>query len=79
MPVVTPTDAKILGRAYDNQVDVAIARCDRGPELFLSTKTMVSSFGKNLSNRFEEAYGDAGNLRTCYPLAAVQFHVRVPS
>lgn len=73
MPGVAPTDAKILGRAYDKQVDVAIARWDRGPELLLSTKTMVSSFGKNLSNRFEEAYGDAGNLRSRYPLAAVGF------
>jgi len=73
LPIVAPTDAKILGRAYDKQVDVAIARWDRGPELLLSTKTMVSSFGKNLSNRFEEAYGDAGNLRSRYPLAAVGF------
>lgn len=73
MPVVAPKDAKILGRAYDKQVDVTIARWDRGPELLLSTKTMVSSFGKNLSNRFEEAYGDAGNLRSRYPLAAVGF------
>jgi hypothetical protein len=73
MPMVAPTDAKILGRAYDKQVDVAISRWDRGPELLLSTKTMVSSFGKNLSNRFEEAYGDAGNLRSRYPLAAVGF------
>ncbi|MET4079533.1 hypothetical protein [Janibacter sp. UYMM211] len=73
MPAVAPTDAKILGRAYEKQVDVAIARWDRGPELLLSTKTQVSSFGKNLPNRFEEAYGDAGNLRTRYPLAAVGF------
>lgn len=73
MPAVAPTDAKILGRAYEKQVDVAIARWDRGPELLLSTKTQLSSFGKNLSNRFEEAYGDAGNLRSRYPLAAVGF------
>jgi len=73
MPAIAPTDAKILGRAYEKQVDVAIARWDRGPELLLSTKTQVSSFGKNLSNRFEEAYGDAGNLRSRYPLAAVGF------
>jgi len=33
----------------------------------------VSAFGKNLPNRFEEAYGDAGNLRARYPLAAVGF------
>jgi hypothetical protein len=70
---VGAADARILGRAYVKQVDVAIARWDRGPELILSTKAMSSSFGKNVSNRFEEAYGDAGNLRARYPLAAVGF------
>lgn len=73
MPSVAPTDAKVLGRAYDKQVDVAVARWDRGPEILLSTKAQVSSFAKNLPNRFEEAYGDAGNLRGRYPLAAVGF------
>lgn len=73
MPSVAPSDARVLGRAYDKQVDVAIARWDRGPELLISTKTMVSAFGKNLGNRFEEAYGDAGNLRSRYPLAAVGY------
>jgi hypothetical protein len=70
---VSPTDARILGRAYDKQVDVCIARWDRGPELLVSTKAQLSSFGKNLPNRFEEAYGDAGNLRSRYPLASVGF------
>jgi hypothetical protein len=73
LPAVGPTDARVLGRAYDKQVDVCIARWDRGPELLISTKGQVSSFGKNLPNRFEEAYGDAGNLRSRYPLAAVGF------
>jgi len=73
MPAVAPTDARVLGRAYEKQVDVVISRWERGPELLLSTKTQVSSFGKNLSNRFEEAYGDAGNLRSRYPLAAIGF------
>lgn len=73
MPAVGPADARILGRAYDKQVDVCIARWDRGPELMISTKAQVSSFGKNLPNRFEEAYGDAANLRSRYPLAAVGF------
>lgn len=73
LPSVTPADAVILGRAYDKQVDVVISRWDRGPELLVSTKAQVSSFGKNLPNRFEEAYGDAGNLRGRYPLAAVGF------
>ena len=73
MPAVGPVDARILGRAYEKQVDVCIARWDRGPELLISTKAQVSSFGKNLPNRFEEAYGDAGNLRGRYPLGAIGF------
>lgn len=72
-PSIGPSDARVLGRAYEKQVDVVIARWERGPELLLSTKTQTSSFGKNLSNRFEEAYGDAGNLRGRYPLAATGF------
>ena len=73
MPSVAPVDAKVLGRAYEKQVDVAIARWDRGPELLISTKAQLSSFAKNLPNRFEESYGDAGNLRGRYPLAAVGY------
>lgn len=73
LAAVGPVDARFLGRAYEKQVDVCIARWDRGPELLISTKAQLSSFGKNLPNRFEEAYGDAGNLRGRYPLAAVGF------
>lgn len=73
MPSVAPSAANILGRAYVKQVDVVISRWDRGPEVLISSKTQVSSFGKNLPNRFEEAYGDAGNLRSRYPLASVGF------
>lgn len=73
LAVVTPTEAVVLGRAYDKQVDVCIARWERGPELLISTKAQLSSFGKNLPNRFEEAYGDAANLRARYPLAAVGY------
>lgn len=70
---VGPVDARVLGRAYEKQVDICISRWDRGPELLISTKAQTASFGKNLPNRFEEAYGDAGNLRGRYPLAAVGF------
>jgi len=73
MGAVGPVDAKVLGRAYEKQVDVCLARWDRGPELLISTKAQQSSFGKNLPNRFEEAYGDAANLRARYPLASVGF------
>ena len=73
MAAVAPVDARVLGRAYEKQVDVVIARWDRGPELLISTKAQLSSFGKNLPNRFEESYGDAGNLRGRYPLAAIGY------
>jgi len=73
LPAVAPVDARVLGRAYEKQVDVVIARWNRGPELLVSTKAQLSSFGKNLPNRFEESYGDAGNLRGRYPLAAVGY------
>lgn len=73
IPAVGPVDARVLGRAYEKQVDICISRWDRGPELLISTKAQTASFGKNLPNRFEEAYGDAGNLRGRHPLAAVGF------
>jgi hypothetical protein len=73
MPPVAPVDARVLGRAYVKQVDVCISRWDRGPEVLISTKAQLSSFRKNLPNRFEESYGDAGNLRARYPLAAVGY------
>jgi hypothetical protein len=68
-----PSDAKVLGRAYVKQVDVLVAQWSRGPELLISTKSMVSSFRNNLPNRFEESYGDAKNLRGRYPLASMGF------
>lgn len=70
---MAPVDARVLGRAYVKQVDVCIARWDRGPEVLVSTKAQLSSFRKNLPNRFEESYGDASNLRARYPLAAVGY------
>lgn len=35
---ITPADAKILGRAYDKQVDVCVSRWERGPEILISTR-----------------------------------------
>jgi len=68
-----PSDARVLGRAYVKQVDVLVAQWSRGPELLISTKSMVSSFRNNLPNRFEESYGDAKNLRGRYPLVSMGF------
>ena len=70
---VAPSDARVLGRAYVKQVDVLVAQWSRGPELLVSTKSMVSSFRNNLPNRFEESYGDAKNLRGRYPLVSMGF------
>ncbi|MBY5163447.1 hypothetical protein [Salsipaludibacter albus] len=68
-----PTDARVMGSAYSKQADVVVASWAAGLELMISTKTMLSSYAKNLRNRFEEAYGDAKNLRGRHPLAALGF------
>lgn len=68
-----PSDAVVLGAVYTKQADVLVASWSAGIELMISTKTMLSSFAKNLRNRFEEAYGDARNLRSRHPMAALGF------
>lgn len=73
------SNANVLGSVYVKQVDVGLSSWLSGPELLISTKTMGGSFGKNLPNRFEEAYGDAKNLRARYPLAAHGFFFLVKS
>ena len=70
---LAPKDAKVLGRVYLKQADVVMAHWSRGAELLISTKSMLSSYGKNLRNRFEESYGDAANLRGRHPLCALGF------
>jgi hypothetical protein len=68
-----PAEAHVLGAAYSKQADVVVASWAAGVELLISTKTMLSSYQKNLRNRFEEGYGDAKNLRGRHPLAALGF------
>jgi len=68
-----PAEAHVMGRAFSKQSDVLIASWATGVELLISTKTMLSSYQKNLRNRFEEGYGDAKNLRGRHPLAALGF------
>ncbi|MGC9962596.1 MAG: hypothetical protein ABSE47_11940 [Acidimicrobiales bacterium] len=68
-----PAEAHVLGSAYSKQADVVVASWAAGVELLISTKTMLSSYQKNLRNRFEEGYGDAKNLRGRHPLAALGF------
>jgi hypothetical protein len=71
--------ASILGRFYSKQIDVAVSSWQHGPDVLVSTKTMFSSFGKNRGNRYEEALGEAPNLRDRYPLAAMGFAFLVRS
>lgn len=59
----------VLGGFFAKEIDVVMAEYDRGLELAVSTKTMTDSFGKNITNRFEEATGDLLNIRRRYPLA----------
>lgn len=79
LPCFASSSANILGSAYRKQVDVGLSSWMTGPEILISTKTMGSSFGKNLANRFEEAYGDAKNLKGRHPLATLGFFFLVNS
>ena len=63
--------AVVQGELFAKSVDVLVADWDRGVELMVSTKAMVSSFGKNLTNRWEEFVGDLRNIRGRFPLAAL--------
>ena len=48
----------VFGEFFAKNVDVLVADWDRGVELMVSTKGMTSSFGKNMTNRWEEFTGD---------------------
>jgi hypothetical protein len=67
-------ETKVLGRGYVKQVDaVVLADWLRGPDVLVSGKTQFSSYPNNKNNRYEEAIGEALNLRDRYPLAAMGF------
>jgi hypothetical protein len=66
-------DANVLGRFYVKQVDVLVSAWQRGPDVLVSSKTMLSAYLKNKNNRYEEAVGEATNLRDRYPMAAMGY------
>jgi hypothetical protein len=68
---VFPAEARVLGEFKSKQIDVLMADWDRGVELMVSTKTMLSSYRNNLANRYEEFIGEIRNLRGRYPLASI--------
>jgi hypothetical protein len=67
------SDANILGRFYVKEVDVVVSDWRRGPDVLISTKTQFSSYLNNKNNRYEEAIGEAVNLRDRYPMAAMGY------
>lgn len=73
------SSTNVLGGFFAKEIDVVIAEHDRGLELAVSTKTMTNSFGKNITNRFEEASGDLLNIRRRYPLATFGYVYLVTS
>lgn len=74
------SQANVLGRFYKKQVDaLVLADWMRGPDLLVSGKTQFSSYLNNKNNRYEEAIGEAHNLRDRYPLAAMGFAYLVRS
>ncbi|MGH2988610.1 MAG: hypothetical protein ACRDMA_01940 [Solirubrobacterales bacterium] len=79
MDLAGTSSTNILGGFFAKEIDVVIAEFDRGLELAVSSKTMTDSFGKNITNRFEEASGDLLNIRRRYPLATFGYVYLVTS
>jgi hypothetical protein len=74
------SDTNVLGRFYKKQVDaVVLSDWLRGPDVLVSGKTQFSSYLNNKNNRYEEAIGEAHNLRDRYPLGAMGFAYLVRS
>jgi hypothetical protein len=67
------SNAYILGDFYSKQIDVTISTWRRGPDVLISTKTMFSSYRKNLKNRHEEAVGEVLSLRARHPMATMGY------
>jgi hypothetical protein len=74
------SETNVLGRFYKKQVDaVVLSDWLRGPDVLVSGKTQFSSYLNNKNNRYEEAIGEAHNLRDRYPLTAMGFAFLVRS
>jgi hypothetical protein len=69
-PAVPGNAANMQGAHFPKEIDVSMARYDRGLELGISTKTMIREPTKNIPNRREEASGDLLNIRRRFPLSA---------
>jgi hypothetical protein len=71
----TTTELTILGGLKTKAVDLAVIKGDVGPVVAVSVKGTGNAF-RNLTNRMEEAVGDATNIHLMYPgLVYGFFHV----
>ena len=65
----------VLGGLKSKDVDVVVAKPGVGPVVAISVKGSLGAF-RNLTNRMEEAIGDATNIHLMYPgLVYCFFHV----
>lgn len=69
----------VVGAHYIKSVDLTLQSSTSGPLLSLSLKSMLSSVGKNVNNRWEEAIGDAANLHVRFPMLPLGFLMILPS
>lgn len=67
-----------VGGYYTKELDLAVSSSASGPLVAVSLKTMMSSVGKNVNNRWEEAVGDAANLHTRFPMLVLGYLMIVP-
>ena len=65
----------VLGGLKSKSIDVVVSKTGVGPVLAISVKGTLNAF-RNLTNRMEEAIGDATNIHLMYPgLVYGFFHV----
>jgi hypothetical protein len=62
----TEQERSVLGGLKSKAVDVVVAKEGVGPVLAISVKGTIGAF-RNLTNRMEEAAGDATNIHIMYP------------
>jgi hypothetical protein len=72
---LTSAEQKVLGGLKSKDIDVVVSKPGVGPVLAVSVKGTLNAF-RNLTNRMEEAVGDATNIHLMYPgLVYGFFHV----
>jgi len=61
----TGKEEKIKGRYFDKRVDILVERVfDNKPLAGIGVKSIISSYGKNKNNYFENMLGETANIRS---------------